>query len=180
MRFGGNFEKIKKWLESDELEIVYKLLAVITAMCLVFSYAITKNKDSKEKVTEITAHIKGEVVNPGVYTLENDSRINDIVNAAGGFTDDADTFDINLSEKLLDEEVVFIPKKSVSSTGAVVNINTADAAELDTLPGIGKTYAERIIKFRNECGNFRNIEQLLNVDGIGEKQFEKIKNLITV
>ena len=117
---------------------------------------------------------------------------------AGGFTQDADTKSVNLAMKLKDEMKIFIPSKNEISklqnhntensqivtlkdnnSTNLVNINTADSNKLQTLPGIGPSKAKKIIEFR-EKNQFKKIEELKNVDGIGEKTFESLKSLITI
>lgn len=149
-------------------------------MCLVFAFALTRNKDKGEEIYDITVHIKGEVVNPGVYTLKSTCRMNELIETAGGFTDSADIETVNLAERIVDGEVIYIGRKVDTTNPNLININTADANTLDKLEGVGPSMAQRIIDYRNKYGNFRKTEHLMNVDGIGEKQFEKIKEKITV
>lgn len=142
--------------------------------------------------------IDGCVNKPGVYSFKKDDRIKDIIDLAGGFTKDADTKSVNLAMKLKDEMKIFIPSKNEISklqnhntensqivtlkdnnSTNLVNINTADSNKLQTLPGIGPSKAKKIIEFR-EKNQFKKIEELKNVDGIGEKTFESLKSLITI
>lgn len=173
-------EKIKEWLESDSFDATYRMLAVIVALCLVFSYMMTKKQNKEVKPQEIQVYVKGEVVNPGVYTLKSDSRIQQLVDAAGGFTDNADIDDINLSEKVIDEEVIIIPKLNINNNTSLVNINTATGGQLDDLPGIGEGFAKRIVEYREKYGNFKKKEYIMNVKGIGESLYEQIKDMITI
>lgn len=142
--------------------------------------------------TTIIAYISGEVNNPDVYELENGSRIKDLVLKAGGFTNEADQNNINLSKKLTDEEHVHIYKlgekqdivienqNNVNNQSSLVNINTATKQDLMTLPNIGDAVSNYIIDYRDTIGKFNTIEDIKNVDRIGDKTFEKIKDLITV
>ena len=142
--------------------------------------------------------IDGCVNKPGVYSFKKDDRIKDIVELAGGFTQDADTKSVNLAMKLKDEMKVYIPSKTETSkaqnnniessdivtikdnnSNSLVNINTADSNKLQTLPGIGPSKAKKIIEFR-EKNQFKKIEEIKNVDGIGDKTFESLKSLITI
>ena len=142
--------------------------------------------------------IDGCVNRPGVYSFKKDDRIKDIVDLAGGFTKEADTKSVNLAMKLKDEMKIFVPSKNETSklqnhntensqivtlkdnnSTNLVNINTADSNKLQTLPGIGPSKAKKIIEFR-EKNQFKKIEELKNVDGIGEKTFESLKSLITI
>ena len=159
-----------------------------------------------EKVNQIVVHISGEVINQGVISLDENSRIIDAINRAGGLTSKADISNVNLAYVLEDAQKVYIPsiddKKEemyilegsgdteiVTSSGnkenkkeekLMVNINTANAIELSQLPGIGNSTALKIITYRNENGKFNTIEDIKNVSGIGEAKFNKIKDNIFV
>lgn len=135
----------------------------------------------------IVVFISGEVANPGTYTLASESRAGDAVQAAGGFTSQADQEGTNLAAYLQDGQQLFIPsldpgESSPSrSIGAdLVNINTADLVELDSLPGIGPTTAQAIIDYRTRMGPFEEVDDLIFVDGIGEVTLEEIRELVTV
>lgn len=147
----------------------------------------------------LRVHVAGAVVRPGVYQLDEDSRVEDAVDAAGGFVVEADKNAINLAAHLEDGERLdipyvagFIPDESsgfvVITEGTpsplvgeeLVDINTASIEELDKLPGIGLTIAQRIIDYRTENGPFSVIEDIQNVPGIGSATFDEIQNLITV
>lgn len=138
-------------------------------------------------------HVDGAVANPGVYTLTGEVvRVNDAVSAAGGLLEDADTAGINLASPVVDGSKVHIPhadedaSSAVSAAGAaseptgLVNINSADTAALDTLPGVGASTAQSIVKDREQNGPFTSVEDLMRVSGIGQKKFDKIKDLICV
>lgn len=136
----------------------------------------------------IFAFACGEVSEPGVYEVKAGSRINDLIVAAGGFTEDACRDYVNLAEPLYDGEKVRIPSLKEVEEGlplsdessGIVNINTAGIDELMTLPGIGESKAGAIIKYRNEHGRYSCGEDLMNVGGIGESTYETLKDLITV
>ena len=141
----------------------------------------------------IVVHITGAVPRPGVYALPQGARIQDGISAAGGFLADAEKTNINLAQSLEDGEKLDIPyiegaspvlatpvPEVVSATSELVNINTASIAELDTLPGIGPTTAQKIIDYRDQNGPFLNIEDIINVSGIGPASYERLKDLITV
>lgn len=138
----------------------------------------------------IRVYISGAVVRPDVYTLSPDAIVRDAVQAAGGPTSDADLNRVNLAQPLRDGEQVYVPRVGEAAapspgeaggvTTALININTATQAELETLPGIGPVIAQRIIEYRETNGPFATIEDVQNVPGIGPDTFEKIKNLITV
>ena len=148
-----------------------------------------KMKESLKDIIEV--HIKGEVNRPGVYRLSKDARLHELVDEAGGLTEKADTKNINLAIILRDEgdiyipaigEVLEIPQQTPiqSNMDNKVRINHASREELKRLPGIGDAIAERIIDYRNQKGSFRAIEEIKNVNGIGDKKFEDIKEKITV
>ncbi|WP_458412433.1 helix-hairpin-helix domain-containing protein [Schinkia sp. CFF1] len=134
--------------------------------------------------------IKGAVVKPGVYQLEENSRVQDAIKLAGGFLEKADQTKINLAARVLDEMVLYIPEVGELSADGMepplatqvddkkININTATSEELQSLPGIGASKAAGIITYREENGPFKKIEDLMNVSGIGEKSFEHLKDQI--
>ena len=147
----------------------------------------------------IQVHVAGAVVRPGLYDLPEDSRVMDAVDAAGGFVAEADKNAINLAARLEDAQRLDIPFVAgyvpedeqgfvVISEGTpsplageeLIDINTASLEELDTLPGIGPTTAQKIIDYREENGRFEAIEDIVNVSGIGAATYEEIKDLITV
>ena len=122
---------------------------------------------------DIVVDVKGNVINPGVYTLPGGSRVQDAITAAGGFVSEENGETVNLAKILIDGEMIVIGKNKV-------NLNTADQEELETLPNIGETLAVRIIEYRKEHGGFYNIEEIMQVKGIGEGKFEELQDLITV
>ncbi|MEK6190531.1 MAG: helix-hairpin-helix domain-containing protein [Carnobacterium alterfunditum] len=166
------------------------------------------DQSSKSQTEKIYVDVKGAVYLPGVYEVTNDMRLIDAVNLAGGFSEKADQKPVNLSLKLTDQMVIFIPEigeagaeETVQETSAPsleanivtvtenteemtnsakVNINLADAIQLQQLSGIGEKKAEQIVSYRQENGSFQTIEDLKNVSGIGEKTFEALKASVTV
>ncbi|HEX9332781.1 MAG TPA: ComEA family DNA-binding protein [Anaerolineales bacterium] len=141
----------------------------------------------------VIVYITGAVPRPGVYALPKDARVQDAISAAGGFLAEAEKSQINLAALLEDGEKLDIPyiegaspilgtpgPTVVAVTTELININTASAAELDTLPGIGPTTAQKIIQYREQNGPFINAEDIVNVSGIGPGTYERIKDLITV
>lgn len=141
----------------------------------------------------IIIHITGAVPRPGVYALPQGARVQDAISAAGGFLAEADKTGINLARVLEDGEQIDIPfgvgasivlptpgVEVVTSSSELIDINTASQSELESLPGIGPTTAQKIIAYREENGPFARIEDIINVSGIGPGTFERIKELITV
>lgn len=138
----------------------------------------------------IRVYVSGAVHAPDVYLLDADTIIKDVVLAAGGATDEADLNAVNLAQPLVDGMHVHIPSVGeeaapiqlpASRAGSLlVNINTADTIELESLPGIGPALAERIVEYRNTNGPFSRIEDITDVPGIGPKTFEGMRDLITV
>lgn len=148
----------------------------------------------------IYIYVCGAVKNPGVYRLPAGSRAFQALEAAGGLTEEADQKALNQAELLTDGEQITVLTKDESKSGgmsaagtgsagtqgaagsaaAKININTADASQLMTLPGIGEARAQSIIQYREENGRFSSIEDIQKIDGIKAKAFEKIKDLIEV
>ena len=158
------------------------------------------NEDSIDR-NKIIVEIKGEVAKPDVYQLEEGSIIKDLIDMAGGVTEEADLSRINRAEELLNHELIIIgnindetessvvQNSSVSSgnstdndskSSTLININTADLEQLKEITGIGNIKAQSIIDYREANGGFKSLEELKNVDGIGDKTFEKIKEQITL
>ena len=157
-----------------------------------------RDVENSEK-SGVYVYICGEVINPGVYELSGDSRICEAVDAAGGFTENADREHVNLASKVSDgmqitiynrEEAASLPAdnasvggnagKSGTSGSGLVNLNTATKEELMTLKGIGESKAEDIIRYREKSGGFKKIEDIMKISGIKEAGFQKIKDNITV
>ena len=152
--------------------------------------------DKQVETKSIYVHVTGCVAKQGVYQLDAESRVKDLIDKAGGFCKDVDIESINLSQKLKDEMKIHVYKigevKNSSSKNHLntslneqnsdtskINLNSATKEELMTLPGVGSSRADEIIKYRAE-NKFQNIEDVKNISGIGEKSFEKIKEKITV
>ncbi len=142
----------------------------------------------EEKPETVTVHVAGEVVNPGVYTLEKGSRVNDAVELAEP-TEKADLSLLNLAMLLVDGKQIYVACKGerekrdggyaqVSTESGIININTAGSSELQELPGIGPALAQRIIDYRKSNGDFRSVDDLLNVKGIGSATLEEILDRI--
>lgn len=165
---------------------------------------ITNENNTNDDLVII--HITGSVKNPGIVKLKEGSRIEDAIEAAGGLTENADITKVNLAyvvedgtkikipsaseEDIGDDDIIdsksgdniIIEENTVSSNNSTqtININKATEKEFETLPGIGPSLASKIIEYRNQNGKFGSIEDIKNVNGIGDSKYEKIKDLITV
>ncbi|MBA8918725.1 MULTISPECIES: ComEA family DNA-binding protein [Bacillus] len=153
-----------------------------------------KQESAEKEPTSIVVEVKGAVRKPGVYVFMAEDRVEEAIKRAGGFTSKADTVDINQAAKLEDSMMIYVRKKGEADkqgqTAAAdtpgneqsqgVNVNQADAAELQTINGIGPSKAEAIITYREEHGEFQQIEDLRNISGFGEKTIERLKNQLTV
>jgi competence protein ComEA len=149
---------------------------------------------------EVVVHVAGAVARPGVQRLVGGDRVIDAVDAAGGAVPDADLGRINLAAPLVDGQQIYVPRvgevppPAVGGTGAIgttaggtatapgqpVNLNTASAAELETLPGVGPTTAAAIIAHRETNGPFTAVDQLLDVRGIGDAKLAQLRDLVAV
>lgn len=160
--------------------------------------------EEKEEIKTIFVDISGEVINPGLYELKENARVNDAIIAAGGVTDKADLSEINLAYILSDAIKITIPKTGnynikensqkstsiissslmsnidVSSNTGLININIATKDQLKMLEGIGEATAQKIIDYRTQNGQFKHIEDIKNVSGIGESKYQSIKNKIEI
>ncbi len=177
-----------------------------------------ENNQSIKEEKKIKVHISGAIKNEGVFELDENSRIIDVIQQAGGLTEQSYTKHINLAEMLEDGSKIYIPTKeeienqkkqneeqenkkdietfkntitinqnennqnykSTNQKIKKININTATQEELDSLPGVGASTANKILNYRKENGKFKTKEDIKNVSGIGESKFNKIKDLIEV
>lgn len=158
---------------------------------------VITEKNEKDTGT-IKVYVSGAVKNPGIYDIKINSRASDAVEAAGGFTENANPEKVNLAKKLKDGNQVNVPSLKVKklrennlqnqesaptsaerTDNRLVNINTAGIEELDTLPGVGSATAQKIIDYR-QIKPFQKIEDIMNVTGIGEAKFAKMKSRLTV
>ena len=211
--------QVKRWLMEYKkiLSIIGGVLAVIVIILVgrVMMASSTKEKVmvtnavNTTRVEETTTmipqncyvDIKGEVLRPGVYEFSCESRIQEVIKKAGGFTEEADETKINLAQKITDQMQMIVPNVNSKQEGGVtegnsekgnssnttpsnskqgtVNINTATLEELQTIKGIGKKKAEAILQYRKEHGLFRTKEDLLQVKGIGKKALEAIESQVT-
>jgi competence protein ComEA len=135
----------------------------------------------------IQVKIEGQVVNPGTYTISKDSTILDLVNLAGGYLSSADLDSINDYLYIEEKTLVYIPLLPGYSQSCVidptvekVNLNTATIDELMEINGVSQVLAERIVAYRDTNGDFLSLEDLMNVNGIGIKTYEKIRDYLTL
>lgn len=163
-----------------------------TSLTTMAEVATDATKERAE--TMIYVDIKGAVKVPGIYQLKNQQRIWDAL--AGGVSEEADTAQVNYAQKVKDQMIIYVPKKGEPVPQSLetlqesapaqqnqeekINLNTATEAELQTISGIGAKKAQEIIRFRDEQGPFKTVEELKNVPGIGEKTVERLKDMLTV
>ncbi|MEV4317886.1 ComEA family DNA-binding protein [Actinocrispum sp. NPDC049592] len=143
-------------------------------------------QDHKPTATQtIVVSVVGRVPSPGLFTLPDGARVADAVHAAGGASTE-DLIALNMARRLADGEQVYVgvpappePAAPAAKPGKI-DLNSADASQLDNLPGVGAVTAQRIIEWRGQHGRFTAVEQLRQVDGIGESRFARLKDLVTV
>lgn len=225
-------QKIIYFCEKYKIQILIFILLLIVLFC--FGFSKNKNVDDnikieekeevqEKKVSNIKVDLKGFVENPGVYEMDENSRIIDVINKAGGLIENANTEYINLSKKLTDEmiiiiysndevnkfkkedkEIIYIQYECICPDNIndaciadddvvntndsynsnyniddnIISINTDNIDELMKLDGIGQSKAKSIIEYRKEFGNFEKLEDIMNVSGIGETAYSKIKDNI--
>ena len=213
------FMQVKRWLMEYKkvLSIIGGVVAVIVIILVGRGMMASPTKEkvmvtnavNTTRIEETTTmmpqncyvDIKGEVLHPGVYEFSCESRVQEVIKKAGGFTEEADETKINLAQKITDQMQMIVPNLHSKQEGGVtegnsekgnlsnttpsnskqgtVNINTATLEELQTIKGIGKKKAEAILQYRKEHGSFRTKEDLLQVKGIGKKALEAIESQVT-
>lgn len=196
-------------------QYVIAAIAVLTVLCgsILFAIVSANEKQSPEEAFVMTSttqsessesetaseqlyvDIKGAVKKPGMYEGTANMRVWDAVMLAGGVSEQADTKQVNFSERIIDQMVIYVPmvgeeisfqsnssdnKENQTKEANKVNLNQADEVELQTLPSVGQKKAQEIIRYREENGGFKKIDDLKNISGFGEKTFEKLKESITV
>ncbi|MFP4698074.1 MAG: helix-hairpin-helix domain-containing protein [Eubacteriales bacterium] len=151
-------------------------------------------KDNQEEIDKVKktifVEICGAVNQPNVYEVEEGTRIFEVLEMAGGLTEEAAPFVINQAEPAMDGQQVYFPTQDEVDEGYhidenktnnyLININSATLEQLISIPGIGETKAKNIIEYREENGKFNSIEDIMNIDGIKEGIFNKIKEYISV
>lgn len=190
--------------------IIYVLVGLLSGFVLAGALFLVTRLPAGRPVTleppptqvPLEVHVTGAVLRPGVYLFADGSRVQDAITAAGGLTIDANVQGINLAAKLEDGQQLVIPGGGGGASGGptqsspafrvlpgsstatpqteLVNINSATVSELQNLPGIGPTLAQRIVDYRTQHGPFQSIQAIMNVPGIGPSTFDQIQSLITV
>lgn len=144
--------------------------------------------EQTEPAAQLIVAVAGKVRKPGVVRLPPGARVADAVAAAGGALPGADLASVNLARKVVDGEQVVVgapvaegvaPPGAAPAAGGRLNLNTATVEQLDALPGVGPVLAKRLVEYRTAQGGFRSVDQLREVDGIGESRFQKLKELVT-
>lgn len=171
----------------------------LTNKIVIENMAVDQEKDYNVEIPEteekkkIVVHVTGEVKNTGVFELEENSRVIDAIIAAGGETKLADLDNLNLAAPIYDGEKIYVPsiidtvsKGEKNNTGHnkqnsnKIDINSATVEEFQQLPGIGPSKAKNIIEYRQKVGRFAEINELLEVTGIGEKTLNRIRDKLTI
>lgn len=176
-----------------------------TANSLAPAEGVQPAPEANVESAEIVVHVAGAVKKPGVVRVPRGSRVDDAVRAAGGFSSEADADSINLAQPLEDGVQVYVPRKNQQiavpgriggterssvepqsvqtqhgQTAGKLNINTATAEQLESLPGVGPVTARAIVEYRKQNGIFRSVDDLLEVRGIGPKRLEQIRPYVIV
>jgi competence protein ComEA len=138
----------------------------------------------------VLVDVAGKVRHPGVVSLPAGARVIDAIKAAGGVRPGAGTGTLNLARRVADGEQILVgvdatpaaalPSGAATPAGAPIDLNTAGAAQLDQLPGVGPVLAQRIVDYRTQHGGFRSVDELRQVSGIGAAKFGDLKGLVTV
>lgn len=159
---------------------------------------IAETEKENNDVVKIYVDIKGAVKLPGMYEVTSDMRVLNVIDMAGGLKETADDSQVNFSQRIEDQMVIYIPvegeelsETAIAGTNSntaniskdedgKINLNQATKEELMTLSGVGEKKAEKIIEYREENGSFKTIEDLKNVNGFGEKSFESLEKYISI
>jgi competence protein ComEA len=147
---------------------------------------------------QVYVHVGGAVQRPGLYEVPDGSRVFDAVRAAGGATESADLDSLNLASKVKDGDKILVPARvepgadpppggatasgggGAAAAGGLINLNSATLEQLDSLPGVGPSTAQKIIDYRTQHGGFRSVDELMDVPGIGPAKFAELKDQVTV
>lgn len=204
-------------MTKDRNKLIIAVIIVIALIIIFFNFFYKENDEGvqdfsnmndivvkntkEEKKTNIIIHISGEVKHNGIIQIDEGSRIADVIEKAGGLTENADLSRVNLAYEVKDAQKIYIPSvedeviQSVVQDngdgiiidgnyqldiGLKININSATVSELASLDGIGVSLAKRIVDYRNENGRFTSIDELKNVSGIGDSKYNQIKDKICI
>ena len=187
------------WVERNKAHIIVLLLSLISNGVLLLILNRPPSHEIKivpptatTAQTAVRVFVSGAVATPDVYQVPVGSLVRDAILAAGGYTAEADLNQINLARQVRDQEQVFVPFRStgqrvpgeslwpIGPVGGKINLNTATLAELESLPGIGPGLAKSILEYRAINGSFASVEEIKDIPGVGEKTYERLKDLITV
>lgn len=166
-----------------KLNILFIVIIIIFMTGCNNQTSVIKIENAYPMSSSILIDLKGEVEFPGLYEVSTGTKMFDLINLAGGFTKYADKNKVNLVTEFDENTMVIIPKIQTSQnneTSSIINLNYATLDELSSLDGIGIGKAQAIISYREQVGYFKHIDELLNVSGIGESLYEKVKNSICV
>ncbi len=181
------------------------IVAILAAVIVVFAAARAIDERTAPPIVidntlvqpGIVVDLRGEVANPGVYELPASSRLDDVIVAAGGLTEEADLTQLNLASRLQDGSIVTVPSFAAlaatssseageptgspagSGQGSLINLNTASAVELESLPGVGEVTAGRIIDYREANGSFRSVDDLVHVQGLSMNTVNALREFVT-
>lgn len=180
------------------------IVAIVAALVLVFAATRAIDERTAPPIIidnalvqpGIVVDLRGEVAKPGVYELPAGSRLDDAIVAAGGLTDDADLTQLNLASRLQDGTIVTVPGPASgpgepavagdpdngvigADPSGLVNLNTADVKELESLPGVGEVTAGRIIEYRETHGPYRSVDDLVHVQGVSTRTINGLRDVVT-
>ena len=193
--------KLSYFIKNVSIVVLMIGVGIILTACddskeiMINEETIEESHEYTENKNHIYVYLSGEVESPGVYKLENEARLYQAIELAGGMTKNAQKEYLNLAETVYDGQQIHILSKkeykksqeqdtdivqNTDSDNALININTATPEELQSLSGVGETRAKAIIEYREKNGKFQTIEDIKNVSGIGDSTFENIQNDITV
>ena len=205
-KMSQNLKQILKIIKKYKIQIICIIIIILSIISVIIQYIDKNNnmkvnsKDVTSKDEKIAVYVNGAVKNSGVYYLNSGARMYELLDLCGGVTEKADINNINLAKKLADSDMITIPEKNIKSnildendeteydnlfdevdtkSDGKVNINTASKSELMSINGIGEQTANKIIEYRSTT-KFNEIEDIMNVNGIGSSKFENIKNYICV
>lgn len=150
------------------------ILLVLISLFLNYSWQPIQMEDYTSST--LTAEIKGAVNEPGVYEIQKDTSIADLIEMAGGCADQADLSSLNLNSQVLHRSVLVIPLIKDNK----ISLNSATLEELMMIKGVGESKAKLIIEYRENHHGFKTIEEIMNIKGIGEKTFEKMKDQLAL